>query len=109
MIRIQEEGKINLGVTHLTNGAYRLHPVEWNIGEAAGLLAGFCLDNNVPPRGVRENRKTLREFQELCLGQGFELEWPRLVSETAMDAFDERVLGYLPVGVLPRKKWEPPA
>lgn len=99
----------NLGVTHLTNGAYRLHPVEWNIGEAAGLLAGFCLDNNAPPRGVRENRKTLREFQELCLGQGFELEWPRLVSETAMDAFDKRVLGYLPMGALPRKEWEPPA
>ena len=26
----------NLGVTHITNGCYRLHPVEWNIGEAAG-------------------------------------------------------------------------
>jgi hypothetical protein len=29
----------NLGVTHVTNGCYRMHPVEWNIGEAAGLLA----------------------------------------------------------------------
>src|SRR5690606_34394800 len=29
----------NIGTTHLTNGCYRLHPVEWNIGEAAGLLA----------------------------------------------------------------------
>ena len=33
----------NLGVTHITNGCYRLHPVEWNIGESAGLLAAFAL------------------------------------------------------------------
>ena len=25
----------NIGTTHLTNGAYRLHPTEWGIGEAA--------------------------------------------------------------------------
>ena len=34
----------NIGTTHITNGCYRLHPVEWNIGEAAGALAAFCLD-----------------------------------------------------------------
>ena len=34
----------NIGVTHLTNGCYRLHPVEWNIGEAAGALAAHCLE-----------------------------------------------------------------
>ncbi|MFN0167442.1 MAG: FAD-dependent oxidoreductase [Bryobacteraceae bacterium] len=33
----------NLGVTHLTNGAFRLHPVEWNIGEAAAVLAVLTL------------------------------------------------------------------
>ena len=33
----------NLGVTHLTNGCYRLHPVEWNIGESAGMLAAEAL------------------------------------------------------------------
>ncbi len=33
----------NLGVTHLTNGAFRLHPVEWNIGEAAGMVAALAL------------------------------------------------------------------
>ncbi|MCS7190243.1 MAG: FAD-dependent oxidoreductase, partial [Fimbriimonadales bacterium] len=26
----------NIGTTHITNGCYRLHPVEWNIGESAG-------------------------------------------------------------------------
>ncbi|MCA9439078.1 MAG: FAD-dependent oxidoreductase, partial [Candidatus Omnitrophica bacterium] len=32
----------NIGTTHITNGCYRLHPVEWNIGEAAGYLAAWC-------------------------------------------------------------------
>jgi len=36
-----------LGVTHIANGCYRLHPVEWNIGEAAGALAAFCVDRKL--------------------------------------------------------------
>ena len=34
----------NIGTTHITNGCYRLHPVEWNVGEVAGMLAAHCLD-----------------------------------------------------------------
>ena len=67
----------NLGVTHITNGCYRLHPVEWNIGEAAGLLAAHCLEASLAPRQVREDEARLRDFQALCVRQGFELEWPR--------------------------------
>jgi len=66
----------NLGVTHITNGCYRLHPVEWNIGEAAGLLAAFSLSRKVPPRAVREDAELLKEFQGLLVDQGFELAWP---------------------------------
>jgi hypothetical protein len=32
-------GAKNPGTTHITNGCHRLHPVEWNVGEAAGLLS----------------------------------------------------------------------
>jgi len=39
----------NLGVTHLTNGAFRLHPVEWNIGEAAGAIASLWLERGALP------------------------------------------------------------
>ncbi len=67
----------NLGVTHLTNGCYRLHPVEWNIGEAAGALAAFCVDRKQAPRKVRNDGKLLGEFQQRLRNQGFELEWPR--------------------------------
>ena len=66
----------NLGVTHITNGCYRLHPVEWNIGEAAGLLAAHCLERGLEPHQVREDPQRLKEFQALCVQQGFELEWP---------------------------------
>ena len=68
----------NLGVTHITNGCYRLHPVEWNIGEAAGLLVAFALARGVRPRQVREERQILEEFQTLLRAQGVETHWPRL-------------------------------
>ena len=67
----------NLGVTHLTNGCYRLHPVEWNIGEAAGAFAAFCVDRKQVPRKVRNDGKLLGDFQQRLRNQGFELEWPR--------------------------------
>ena len=48
----------NLGVTHITNGCYRLHPVEWNIGESAGCLAAHALQTKTPPRGIRNDAET---------------------------------------------------
>jgi hypothetical protein len=71
-------GGKNLGVTHITNGAFRVHPVEWNVGEAAGSLAAFCLERDVPPRAVRSRGTLLEEFQTLLRRQGVELDWPLL-------------------------------
>jgi FAD dependent oxidoreductase len=65
----------NIGTTHITNGCYRLHPIEWNIGEAAGNLSAFCLAKNVQPRQVRNDKNLLREFQNELVKKGFELEW----------------------------------
>jgi hypothetical protein len=70
----------NIGTTHITNGCYRLHPVEWNIGEAAGLLAAFCLQRGVRPRAVREKEALLHDFQRLLSEQGIELHWPNVGS-----------------------------
>ncbi|MGH3326264.1 MAG: FAD-dependent oxidoreductase [Streptomycetales bacterium] len=70
----------NLGVTHVTNGCFRLHPVEWNVGEAAGALAAFCLERGAVPHAVRERAGLLAEFQHLLedrLGVG--LRWPAAV------------------------------
>jgi len=68
----------NLGVTHITNGCYRLHPVEWGIGEAAGALAAYCLRTGESLRGVRNTTDKLKAFQSSLLAQGVEIEWPRL-------------------------------
>lgn len=66
----------NIGTTHITNGCYRLHPVEWSIGEAAGCLAAFAGKKQLPPRAVRENRELLKEFQDYIRKQGIETSWP---------------------------------
>jgi hypothetical protein len=67
----------NIGSTHITNGCYRLHPVEWNVGEAAGALAAHCLSNGLTPRQVRNTPALLADFQRLLTTVlGFELAWP---------------------------------
>ncbi len=71
-------GAKNLGVTHLTNGCHRLHPVEWNIGEAAGSLAAFALSRGESPRAVRARPELLSAFRQRLRDDGFELEWPQL-------------------------------
>lgn len=63
----------NIGSTHLTNGCYRLHPVEWNIGEVAGMLAGFCINKNITPEEVLQDN--LKEFQELIVKEGVSIHW----------------------------------
>jgi hypothetical protein len=66
----------NIGTTHITNGCYRLHPVEWSIGEAVGLLATYSINNKVLPREVREKQNLLRDFQTFIGKQGVETKWP---------------------------------
>jgi len=66
----------NLGVTHLTNGCFRLHPVEWNIGESVGALAAFCTTQKKSPREVRNSAGLLADFQKLLRDDGVRLDWP---------------------------------
>ncbi|GGG26377.1 FAD-dependent oxidoreductase [Paenibacillus abyssi] len=66
----------NIGTTHITNGCYRLHPVEWNIGESVGTLAAYCLDHGYTPREVLHDARKLESFQQLLVQEGVELTWP---------------------------------
>ncbi|MBI4929062.1 MAG: FAD-dependent oxidoreductase [Anaerolineae bacterium] len=67
----------NIGTTHITNGCYRLHPVEWNIGEASGALAAFCRLRQVSPQAVVEDLHLTEDFQAMLVEQlGIELAWP---------------------------------
>jgi FAD-dependent oxidoreductase family protein len=69
----------NIGTTHITNGAYRVHPVEWGIGEAAGALAAHCVRERVTPHAVHDNPTRLAAFQEELRAGGVELDWPDLL------------------------------
>lgn len=66
----------NIGTTHLTNGCYRLHPVEWTIGEAVGMLTAYSMSKRTTPHAVRENRTLLADFQQMVRNQGVETAWP---------------------------------
>lgn len=70
-------GAKNIGTTHITNGCYRLHPVEWNIGEAAGELLAHCQEAGVTPRTVYRDSRRRTAFQARLAAQGFELAWPK--------------------------------
>lgn len=76
----------NIGSTHVTNGCYRLHPVEWNIGEVSGALAAHCLNEGHAPRQVRNDARLLADFQGLLVERfGIDLEWPEDVRLTPRD------------------------
>jgi hypothetical protein len=66
----------NLGTTHITNGCYRLHPVEWNIGEASGVIAAHAIRLGATPRAIRSSPQRLAALQQVLEKQGFELSWP---------------------------------
>ncbi len=71
-------GAKNLGVTHITNGCYRLHPVEWNIGESAGAVAAHAIQTKTTPRAIRNTARLLEDFQAKIVDRGVEIAWPRL-------------------------------
>ncbi|HET8999060.1 MAG TPA: FAD-dependent oxidoreductase [bacterium] len=65
----------NIGTTHITNGAYRLHPVEWAVGEAAAVVAVFCQRVGAAPHEVLDRHELVRRLQVVLLDQGIPLYW----------------------------------
>ena len=65
----------NIGTTHITNGCYRLHPIEWNIGESAGLLASYACKSKTLPRDIHSTESLLREFQSTLIKNGVPIHW----------------------------------
>jgi hypothetical protein len=68
-------GGKNIGATHLTNGAYRLHPTEWAIGEAAGTLAAESVRRKRTPSEIYRDTAALRAVQRKLLEGGHPLLW----------------------------------
>lgn len=65
----------NISATHLAGGCYRLHPVEWNIGEVAGMLAAFALEKGVTTEEVWSNQELFRAFVTLIEANGIQRYW----------------------------------
>ena len=68
-------GAKNIGTTHMVNAAYRLHPIEWAIGEAAGTLAAFAASLGKDPRDIFADEPRARELQQRLIGGGAPLYW----------------------------------
>ena len=65
----------NIGTTHITNGCYRLHPVEWSIGEAAGVLAARCVLEKSSTHAVHGSENKVASLQDDLVRGGCQLHW----------------------------------
>lgn len=65
----------NIGTTHITNGAYRLHPVEWAIGEAAGALSVLSIAHGKRPGKILKDKRLLRRLQRELVSDGSPVFW----------------------------------
>ncbi|MBW0104229.1 FAD-dependent oxidoreductase [Pseudonocardia sp. KRD291] len=66
----------NLGTTHVSNGCFRLHPVEWNVGEVAGALAVHALATGTTPHEVHADQARFDHFAHRLDQLGVERHWP---------------------------------
>jgi hypothetical protein len=74
----------NIGTTHLSNGCYRLHPVEWNIGLAAGEIAATSIAVGISARALVQDATQLRRLQHSHISQrGGKIYWFDDVDQTS--------------------------
>jgi hypothetical protein len=66
----------NIGVTHLTNGAYRLHPVEWNVGEAAAVIASLGVSEGKLPSAEAVQRELVEAGVQLVWFDDLQVDHP---------------------------------
>lgn len=65
-----------LGVSHVANGSTRLHPVEWGIGAAAGVIAAECLDRDISPIVLHSDRTAWGDVRTRLHAAGCPTAWP---------------------------------
>ncbi len=64
-----------IGTTRIAGGCYRLHPVDWAIGEAAGAAVAECLATGLTPRALRERPERLLALQRRLVERGAPIYW----------------------------------
>lgn len=79
LIPINTDGLIlsakSIGTTHITNAAYRMHPVEWAIGEAGGYLAALAVKSGVDVRDIATKEPLYRNLQGILTRYGIPIYW----------------------------------
>ncbi len=65
----------NIATTHLSNGSYRLHPVEWSIGHAAGITLSVVLDHQTTLQTLWSDNQGVMEVQRRLVDRGTEIAW----------------------------------
>lgn len=65
----------NIGTTHITNGAYRVHATEWAIGSAAGTVAATAIKNHIQVKQIESEASDLRRVQRELIAAGQPLVW----------------------------------
>lgn len=64
-----------MGTTHITNGAYRLHPTEWAAGEAAGTTLAWALEHHVGLAAIDGDPTQMLGLQRALVGKGHPVFW----------------------------------
>ena len=75
MTNLLASGKC-LGVSHLANGCFRLHPTEWAVGEAAGTAAGTLVSVGGPVQSLIDQTEAV---QSGIVDAGSATRWPMLI------------------------------
>ena len=69
----------NIATTHISNGSYRVHPVEWSIGVAGGHTADFALKRGIFPYELVKDvgdSKALEALQKQIKDSGNPIAFP---------------------------------
>jgi FAD dependent oxidoreductase len=74
----------NISVTHLVNAATRVHPIEWAIGEAAGVLAAYCVESAVLPSAVAQSPVAIAAVQAALVSIGGQIHWDAQALQSAL-------------------------
>jgi hypothetical protein len=64
-----------MGTTHITNGAYRLHPTEWAAGEAAGTALAWSIEHHISPQVLDQDISQMRRLQLFLVQRGHPVFW----------------------------------
>ncbi len=71
-------GAKNIGTTHISNGAFRMHDTEWNVGEVSASLIAHSVAESTEPHAVVADPSRVADFQRRLGRRGVPIHWPNV-------------------------------